>query len=216
MKLLAYDNCPYCSRTRTFIGYFGVDCPTEFLACDDVETTTQLVGKKVVPVLIKDDNTPMMESLDIIEELHSNFASDRPLNKEVRPLVQEWVDSRLKKSHYLMMPRATKLPLPEFPTQSAIDAYIQVKEAYIGPFDEHLAKTDEYINDFNEAFVELESLIEGDGTFQKEFSYEDIYLFPILRNLTMAKGITFPPKLKLTVEKLSASTGLALYTDQAI
>ena len=39
-----------------------------FLANDDVETPTELVGKKIAPIWVDEDG-PMMESLDIIAKL---------------------------------------------------------------------------------------------------------------------------------------------------
>ena len=43
-----------------------------FLANDDIETPTKLVGKKLAPIMQFEDGSAMMESLDIVELLDTN------------------------------------------------------------------------------------------------------------------------------------------------
>ena len=46
--------------------------------------------------------------------------------------------------------------------------------------------------------------------------WNDIYVFPFLRNLTMVKDIAFPDALEQYVHAVSELTGIALYTDVAV
>jgi hypothetical protein len=46
-RLYIYDHCPFCVRARMVLGLKGVKHELFFLANDDVETPTALVGKKV-------------------------------------------------------------------------------------------------------------------------------------------------------------------------
>jgi len=34
---------------------------------DDSETMIRLVGKRVIPILVKDDGSPMLESMDMVD-----------------------------------------------------------------------------------------------------------------------------------------------------
>ena len=45
---------------------------------------------------------------------------------------------------------------------------------------------------------------------------EDIIIFPVLRNLTLVKGIVFPAKLQAYIERLSAESKVPLYSERAL
>ena len=63
-ELYVYDHCPFCVRVRVALGVKGIKHKLVFMANDDVETPTALVGKKIAPIWVDDDG-PMMESLDV-------------------------------------------------------------------------------------------------------------------------------------------------------
>ena len=117
MKLYHYDHCPFCVRARMIIGLRGLNVEQIPLANDDEATPIGLVGKKMVPILIKDDGTAMGESLDIL-------------------------GARL--------------------------------------------------------------------------GYEDIITFPLLRNLTMVKGVNYPPEVRRYVEMMSEKSRVPLFDDTAL
>lgn len=49
--LYVYDHCPFCVRVRLALGLKNVKHNLVFLANDDVSTPTELVGKKISPIL---------------------------------------------------------------------------------------------------------------------------------------------------------------------
>jgi len=84
MKLYVYDHCPFCVRARMIFGLLVV------LANDDEATPIGLVGKKVVPILIKEDGTAMPESLDIVHYIDEHFG-EKILSEQVRPEIEAWL-----------------------------------------------------------------------------------------------------------------------------
>ena len=61
MKLYVYDHCPFCVRARMIFGLKNLPVELVVLANDDEATPIGLVGKKVVPILVKEDGTAMPE-----------------------------------------------------------------------------------------------------------------------------------------------------------
>lgn len=53
MKLYVYDHCPYCLRARMVFGLKDLPVELVMIANDDEATPIGLVGKKVVPILVK-------------------------------------------------------------------------------------------------------------------------------------------------------------------
>ena len=88
MKLYHYDHCPFCVRARMIIGLRGLNVEQIPLANDDEATPIGLVGKKMVPILIKEDGTAMGESLDIVRYLDENAGKNawtRPSAPKCKP-----------------------------------------------------------------------------------------------------------------------------------
>ena len=67
-QLYVYDHCPFCVRVRLALGLLDQKHQLMFLANDDIETPTELIGKKIAPIWVDKDG-PMMESLDIIAKV---------------------------------------------------------------------------------------------------------------------------------------------------
>ena len=66
MKLHIYEHCPYCCRVLMIDGLKQLDIPVNVILENDVETPTRMIGRKMVPILEKDDGTFMGESMDIV------------------------------------------------------------------------------------------------------------------------------------------------------
>lgn len=47
-----YDHCPFCVRVRLALGIKNVKHKINFMANDDVQTPTSLVGKKIAPIFV--------------------------------------------------------------------------------------------------------------------------------------------------------------------
>ena len=87
MKLYVYDHCPFCVRARMIFGLKNLPVELVVLANDDEATPIGLVGKKVVPILVKEDGTAMPESLDIVHYVDEHFG-EKILSAHVRPEIE--------------------------------------------------------------------------------------------------------------------------------
>ena len=133
MRLYHYDHCPFCVRARMIIGLRGLNVEQIALANDDEATPIGLVGKKMVPILIKEDGTAMGESLDIVRYL-DEYAGKERLDETIRPEVQAWLNQVNEYSGQLLSPRSTRIGLPEFATESARAYYTAKKKRAIRRF----------------------------------------------------------------------------------
>ncbi|MDD0823682.1 glutaredoxin 2 [Mannheimia sp. AT1] len=215
MKLYVYDHCPFCVRAKMIFGL--KDLPVEILtiANDDEKTPISLVGKKVVPILVKEDGTAMPESLDIVRYIDTNYGS--PIIAEtIRPEIEQWVSELGKIYNHLLLPRFVKLDLDEFKQPSAIDYFVEKKTEYIGNFDQNLAKSAKYIQAIEPILAKLSGLIKSDTALNGQLSVEDIIVFPMLRNLTCVKDIEFPAEVLNYLMKMSELSKVNLYFTQAI
>lgn len=66
MKLYVYEHCPFCIRARMIFGLKKVPFELGVIMEGDVETPTRMVGRKVVPILQKEEGAYMPESMDIV------------------------------------------------------------------------------------------------------------------------------------------------------
>ena len=213
MKLYYYDHCPFCVRARMAAGLFGADVEEVVLANDDEATPIGMIGAKQVPILQKEDGSFMGESLDVVRYLDR----EGRLKDETRPEIQAWLDKVGGYNTKLVHPRVVKIGLPEFETPEAVKYFTDKKEKNIGSFATNLEKTDQYVQRLNEDLAELETLMtEGSAGLNGEAGMEDILVFPILRNLTVVRGVEWPQKIMDYLLRMSAASGVPLYFDRAL
>ena len=218
MKLYIYDHCPFCVRARMIFGLRNVPVEEIILLNDDEATPIGLIGAKQVPILQKPDGSHMGESLDIVRYV-DEFAGQARLDETIRPAVQAWFDQASQPCNHLVMPRDVRLepPLPEFATAEAVAYFVQKKEQNIGSFEQNLAETHTYLERIHLALPELAALLGGQPYLNGSApGMEDIIIFPVLRNLTLVKGIAFPTKLQAYIEHLSAESKVPLYSTRAL
>ena len=218
MKLYIYDHCPFCVRARMIFGLRNVPVEEIILLNNDEATPIGLIGAKQVPILQKPDGSHMGESLDIVRYV-DEFAGQARLDETIRPAVQAWFDQASQPCNHLVMPRDVRLepPLPEFATAEAIAYFVQKKEQNIGSFEQNLAETHTYLERIHLALPELAALLGGQPYLNGSApGMEDIIIFPVLRNLTLVKGIAFPAKLQAYIERLSAESKVPLYSERAL
>lgn len=214
MKLYVYDHCPYCVRARMIFGLKKLPVDLIMVLNDDDKTPVELVGKKVVPILITEQGKAMPESLDIVKYVDSHYGT-KCLLDNVRPEIENWIKKVNQYANFLLLPRFVKLDLPEYQTQSAIDYFVAKKTENIGDFAQHLAKTDEYLQQLHQDLLALAPLVKSDEALNEHLSYEDILLFPILRNLTCVKGLTLPHKIAQYVGNMAVKSRIPLYYSKA-
>ncbi|OOF43517.1 glutaredoxin, GrxB family [Rodentibacter trehalosifermentans] len=215
MKLYAYDHCPFCVRARMIFGLKNLPFELVMLANDDEATPIGLVGKKVVPILIKEDGTAMPESLDIVHYVDEHFG-EKILSEQLRSEVEEWVKTVGRYYNHLLIPRFVKMDLAEFNTQSAVDYFIKKKTEAIGDFQQNLDETANYLVRLHQDLENLVPLIKSASALNGKLSLEDIMVFPMLRNLTCVRDIQFPPEVAAYLKTMSKQSGVDLYFDKAI
>ena len=213
MKLYIYDHCPFCVRARMAAGLFGADVEEAVLANDDEATPIGMIGAKQVPILQKEDGSFMGESLDVVRYLDR----EGRLKDEIRPEIQAWLDKVGEYNLKLVQPRVIKLELPEFETPEAVKYFTDKKEKSIDSFAANLEKTGQYVQRLNGDLAELETLMaEGGAGLNGEIGMEDILVFPILRNLTVVRGVEWPQKVMDYLLRMSETSGVPLYFDRAL
>jgi len=110
-----------------------------------------------------------------------------------------------------------KIGLPEFETPEAVKYFTDKKEKSIGSFAANLEKTGQYVQRLNGDLAELETLMaEGGAGLNGEIGMEDILVFPILRNLTVVRGVEWPQKVMDYLLRMSEASGVPLYFDHAL
>jgi len=213
MKLYYYDHCPFCVRARIAAGLLGADVEDVVLANDDEATPIGMIGAKQVPILQKEDGSFMGESLDVVRYLDR----EGRLKDETRPEIQAWFDKVGGYNTKLVHPRVVKIGLPEFETPEAVKYFTDKKEKSIGSFAANLEKTGQYVQRLNGDLAELETLMtEGGAGLNGEIGMEDILVFPILRNLTVVRGVEWPQKVMDYLLRMSEASGVPLYFDRAL
>ena len=217
MKLYLYDHCPFCVRAEMVAHYKQVPVEQVYLLNDDEATCIELIGAKQVPILQFDDDRAMGESLDIarkLDELGNPAQVIRP-HGDYLPIQEHMNQARLA-IWCLLFPRDIALGLPEFATQAARDYFQAKKEQIIQrPFAQALAETAEH-----QAVVEatLASLppLDLPSAHGNTLGWDDVLLYPGLRNLSMVKGLALPPAVRAYIEEVARLTDTATYFERAI
>ncbi|MGF6148775.1 Glutaredoxin-2 [Kingella potus] len=214
MKLYIYDHCPFCVRARMIFGLRGVAAEQIVLPNDDEDTPIRMIGAKQLPILEKDDGTFMGESLDIVRHIDETAGKGR-LKEDVRPEIQAWLDRVGAYANKLVQPRDVLAGFAEFATASAAAYFTERKEKLIGSFADNLAESSRYLAQLDADLAELENLIALPESADAA-GMEDILLFPVLRNLTIVRGLKLPPKTAAYVSAVSAMCGVPLLADKAV
>jgi len=172
---------------------------------DDSETMIGLVGKRAVPILVKDDGQAMLESMDMVAYVDGQ--GDPVLIGRKRPEVSAWSDRIVAKLAPLTQPRYPLLGLPEFATIAALDHYTLRKRKTLGDFVELRANTRHYINALMPDLDALDRLIDSPSSINGELSLDDVRVLPLLRSAATVKGLRFPRKVHEYFETMMDRTG---------
>jgi glutaredoxin 2 len=66
MRLYLFEHCSICFGVRMAAALKRLHLQETIVLEDDTETMVRLVGKRRVPILVKDDGQPMLESMDMV------------------------------------------------------------------------------------------------------------------------------------------------------
>lgn len=216
MRLYLYDHCPFCIRAEMVAHYKRVPVEQVYLLNDDEASCLTMIGAKQVPILQFDDGSAMGESLDIARHLDEIGDVLRP----IRPhgdteAIRAQLDRARLAIWCLLFPRDIALDLPEFATASARDYFQAKKEQLIQrSFAQALAETAEHKAAVEAMLAGLPALplpSEHGGTL----GWDDVLLYPGLRNLSMVRDLAFPPAVRAYIEEVARLTATTTYFDRA-
>ena len=215
MKLYLYDHCPFCVRVEMVAHYKEIPFQTVYLLNDDEQTCYRLVNAKQVPILEFDDGTAMPESLDIAIkfDIMGNAAKTITPKNNAETIIKH-IDTAADASRCLLFPRDIMLDLPEFATQSAKDYFRAKKEATIKrPFEQAMQETEQHKAAVETMLATLPQLPEQENG---SLSWDDVLIYPMLRNLTMIKKLHFPQPVLGYINNVSHITKTQTYFNRAI
>ena len=207
MKLYMFEHCSLCFRVRMMAALKGKHLQEAVVLDDDTDTMVGLVGKRVIPILLKDDGQPMLESMDMVRYI-DGLGSPILLGRE-RPEISAWADQVVSKTAPLTMPRYPLLGLPEFATPAALAHYTMRKRKSYGDFVELRSHTSEQIRDLMPLLDRLDALIESPQAVSGTLSYDDIRVLPLLRSVAVVKGLALPPRVRDYFETMMHRIGFS-------
>jgi glutaredoxin 2 len=194
MRLYMFEHCSLCFRVRMIAALKRLHLQEVAVLDDDTDTMVGLVGKRVIPILVKDDGQPMLESMDMVKYVDGR--GDPILTGPQRNEIAALADRIVSKTAPLTMPRYPLLGLPEFATVAALDHYHLRKRKAFGDFVELRANTRRYIGELMPDIEELDRLIESPLAINGALSFDDIRVLPLLRSAAVVKGLRFPRRVR--------------------
>lgn len=213
MKLYIYEHCPYCIRTQMIFGFKNIDYDLKILMEADIETPTQMIGKKMAPILEKDDGSYMPESLDIVK--YVDAINGPMIDLQQDPEILSWLEQAKGLIYNLSIPRFTKADLKELATDEAREYFKSRMVKSFGDFDEHIANTSQYLKELAPLLQDLDSKLAARNAKGKP-SINDILLWPLLCALTVVKDIHFPQHVKSYIEEISTQSKTPCFTNRAL
>ncbi|TCB74462.1 glutaredoxin 2 [Acinetobacter sp. ANC 4173] len=217
MELYIYDHCPFCTRARMIFGLKKLNYSEIILDNDDEKTPIDMIGKKSLPILKLKNNHYMGESLDIVTHIDS-MSGDRSLIEDRKIEIENWIINIERIIYELAIPRWAFSDFKEFNKITARMYFINKKQAAIGDFIEKLNASTSKIDFIVKELEVLNNMISLEALESRtnSWSYTDILLFPILRSLSIVKGIVWPKNVQSWMEKMSEQCGIALHNDIAL
>lgn len=209
MKLYIYDHCPFCTRARMAFALKNAPLTLSIIMEGDADTPVRLVGKKVVPILEKEDGSHMTESLDIVR--YVDGTASPAFSGQVASDVEAWINEAWPVALKLFIPRFTQADFPELSTPKAREAYRQREESAFGDLAALTAQTSALVDEMQPKLHALEPLI----TSRQQTDITDIVLWPLLRCLSIVKALSFPPAVRDYAVRLETRTGIPLLFNQA-
>lgn len=213
MELFIYEHCPFCCRPQMIIGLKQLDVAIGIIMEGDAETPTRMVGRKVVPILRRDDGSFMPESMDIVHYL-DQASAPAVISAGNNAAIDAWVERVWPLMLRLCVPRFTRADFRELATDEARAAFIAREIKAFGDLQALWDGTAEFLAQLQPRLEELEMLLaQGPADTLDE---SDFRLFPALRSLTIVKDIAFGPNVRRYVADRAARCRVALFDGKAL
>jgi len=194
MKLYMFEHCSLCFRVRMMAALKHMPLQEIVVRDDDSETMLGLVGKRQIPILVKDDGQPMLESMAMVKYIED--IGPPVLVGPERPAIAQWAEQVVAKTAPLTMPRYPLLGLAEFATPAALAHYAARKYKTYGDFAALMSHTPEQVQEVVPKLDELDALIESPHAVNGVLSLDDIRVLPLLRSAAVVKGLPFPRRVR--------------------
>jgi glutaredoxin 2 len=194
VRLYLFEHCSICFRVRMAAALKRLHVQETAVLEDDSETMISLVGKRVIPILVKEDGQPMLESMDMVAYIESRGAP--VFTGPQRSEFASWASATADKTAVLTWPRYPLLGLPEFATIAAHDHYVVRKRKSLGDLVELRARTRGFVDALMPELEKLDTMIESSTAVNGELSLDDIRVLPLLRSAAVVKGLHFPHKVR--------------------
>ncbi|MGR4999865.1 glutaredoxin 2 [Vibrio celticus] len=208
MKLYIYDHCPFCARVAYIAQSLGLNIELVSVDYDDAQTLINLIGKKMVPVLKKNDGSIMAESLDIIVYFMDLKSSDE--QREPSEQAALFQSRAFPLTQQIGRPRWWNLDLAEYRSAGAKEAWRASKEAEGFNFEELLEKTPQYVQLINPLLKDAELLLDLENGESSLPLVDQALYFSMLRGFCVEPSITWPSALERWLEKQSQTLGIKL------
>jgi glutaredoxin 2 len=205
MQLYMFEHCSLCFRVRMTAALKKLHLQEVVVQDDDTATMTALVGKRVIPILVKDCGLAMLESMDMVKYIDGK--GDPMLVGPERTEIAGLADRIATKTAPLTWPRYPLLGLPEFSTVAALDHYTLRKRKALGDFIELRAETRRRIDELMPDLEKLDELIESPAAINGKTSLDDVRVLPLLRSAAVVKGLQFPNKVRGYFESMMDRIG---------
>lgn len=215
MKLYVYNHCPFCVRARMIFGLKNIHCDVIFLPNDDEKTPIALIGKKMLPILVTNEGNTIGESLDIVR--HIDEMSGVPsFTQPHSPKIDIWIENASSPVYQLAVPRWAYSDYPEFKSIISRQYFIDKKQVVFGNFSALINASPSLIKNANQMLIELDQLLADSQSTEAEGSLSDILLFPVLRSLSIVKGIEWPSGVDIWRKRMAAKSVIPLNDAMAL
>ncbi|OQQ02080.1 glutaredoxin, GrxB family [Vibrio splendidus] len=208
MKLYIYDHCPFCARVSYIAQSLGLNIELVSVDYDDAQTLIDLIGKKMVPVLQKEDGSIMAESLDIIAYFMDLKSSDE--QRVPSEQVTAFQTRAFPLTQQIGRPRWWNLDLAEYRSAGAKEAWRASKETEGFNFEELIEKTPQFVQLINPLLKDAELLLDLENGESSLPLVDQAVYFSMLRGFCVEPSISWPPALERWLEKKSETLKLSL------
>jgi glutaredoxin 2 len=205
MRLYMFEHCSLCFRVRMTAALKRLHLQETVVLDDDTDTMVGLVGKRQIPILVKEDGQAMLESMDMVR--HINMHGGSLLTGPERQEIADWSGRFADKAAPLTWPRYPLLGLPEFATVAAHDHYTVRKRKAIGDLVELRAATRHHIAELEPELEALDRLIATPTAVNGTLSLDDIRVLPLLRSAAVVQALRFPAKVRDYFESMMRRIG---------
>ena len=194
MRLLMFEHCSLCFRVRMMAALKALPLHEQVVRDDDSAVMIELVGRRVIPILVKDDGQPMLESMDMVDLIES--LGPPVLTGQPRPEIAALETELLGITPNLTMPRYAIMDLPEFSTPEARQHFIDRKRPYFDDFETLRAATGDLLLELYPVLDRLAGLIDSSEAINGDLSRDDIRILPLLRSVAVVAELQFPPQVQ--------------------